>query len=160
MDYPGFRCFSGRRTYCRWTVDHLDKEIHSVKGRPMWAAFTYEKRGKTMGHDPTYDYYDSRPAQKSNTMRNIAIGVGLFLLVVICGGIAVSALSTDDKGEERIAPAQSAQPVATKSIKPSAKTSIRPATIREGTWEVGTDIKPGKYRTTGAVESTFPTCVW
>ena len=38
--------------------------------------------------------------------------------------------------------------------------SQRPNTIRKGTWRVGEDVKPGKYRTNGALPSEIPMCYW
>lgn len=35
-----------------------------------------------------------------------------------------------------------------------------PVTIGDGTWEVGTDVKAGKYRTPGPVNSVLVMCYW
>jgi hypothetical protein len=34
------------------------------------------------------------------------------------------------------------------------------AGIGEGTWEVGVDVKPGKYKTAGAVQTGLGLCYW
>jgi len=40
------------------------------------------------------------------------------------------------------------------------KKSPSPDTIDEGTWEVGSDVKPGKYKTKGALPGAIPMCYW
>lgn len=53
-------------------------------------------------------------------------------------------------------------PTVTVTVTPSAavpKTSSRPATIREGTWMVGEDVKPGRYRSMNEI-SPEASCYW
>jgi hypothetical protein len=45
------------------------------------------------------------------------------------------------------------------SIKPT-KAIAKSGTVDEGIWEVGPDIAPGKYKTSGAVEGIVTLCSW
>ncbi|MET0416529.1 MAG: hypothetical protein ABW022_10970 [Actinoplanes sp.] len=82
------------------------------------------------------------------------------LLFLICGGL-LGFLDTEAKTGYQIpdsGPPVSVNDGAEKS--PEAKTSPRPQTIREGQWEVGTDVKAGKYKTKGARDSIVVLCTW
>lgn len=35
-----------------------------------------------------------------------------------------------------------------------------PRLIREGTWQVGVDVRPGKYKTAGPSDVNLPLCYW
>jgi hypothetical protein len=48
-------------------------------------------------------------------------------------------------------------PVESPATTPVVGASARPDTIREGMWRVGTDVKPGRYKTTGALDGL---CYW
>jgi hypothetical protein len=87
----------------------------------------------------------------------VPILIGIVAAVVLfCLGAGIYASVT---GNEK-APVSSAEhggpPV--KAVSPQA--SQRPVTIRQGTWEVGVDVKAGKYRTGGALPSSIPMCYW
>lgn len=85
-------------------------------------------------------------------MRKVVLGalfVGIALAVV---GVLNVINSAGEKVDDRL-PAVVSSP-------PAPRVSLRPDTIREGTWEVGTDVKPGKYKTRGAVDSRIPMCYW
>ncbi|GJF06567.1 hypothetical protein [Pseudonocardia sp. D17] len=58
------------------------------------------------------------------------------------------------------ATASSAGPVTTTGV-PASSTPAAPEGISDGTHEVGTDIAPGKYKTTGPDPSSIiPSCYW
>lgn len=71
-----------------------------------------------------------------------------------CAGCMVSA---EDKAAFEVPDSGPPVPLKTKA---QPKTSVRPQTIREGQWEVGTDVKPGKYKTKGAQDSVITLCIW
>lgn len=86
--------------------------------------------------------------------------LGAVMLFFICAGITgmgkdtALVTNTDSPGEIV------GESAATAASKAAPKTSVRPQTIREGMWEVGTDIKPGKYKTKGALEGIITLCTW
>jgi len=88
----------------------------------------------------------------TKTLVIIAILASLVALAVICGGAVLGATGQDNASAPTI--------VTETTTKAAPKTSVRPDTIREGTWEVGTDIKPGKYKTKGALKSVIIYCSW
>jgi hypothetical protein len=55
--------------------------------------------------------------------------------------------------------AKAAAPVTVTATAP-APSSAAPAGIGDGTYIVGTDIKPGLYKTTGPAASDIPDCYW
>lgn len=84
-------------------------------------------------------------------MRLSTFLVFLIILVVIalCG--VVGLLSKMDQGGVLNVPA-----IVTKE----PGTTPRPGTIRAGMWQVGVDVKVGKYKTDGAVDVESPLCYW
>lgn len=49
----------------------------------------------------------------------------------------------------------------TKTVKPKAKAKPAVVTVPgDGTYLVGTDIKPGTYKTSGPADSVIPNCYW
>lgn len=91
-------------------------------------------------------------------MRKVWVLVGL-LAAGLCGGLGVVALSAgaEQAAVSTVLPEEEAGKV-TPQVSPQV--SPRPGTIREGTWEVGSDVKPGKYKTKGALETVIPMCYW
>lgn len=80
------------------------------------------------------------------------------LALLLCGGLGVALLSSASPPDTAVslAPEQTARPAA----KPVPKTSVRPNTIREGTWKVGEEVKAGSYRTAGAEQGIMMYCYW
>ncbi|MER5875426.1 hypothetical protein ABT119_05795 [Streptomyces sp. NPDC001910] len=70
---------------------------------------------------------------------------------------AEAAIGTTKKAE----PQPTVTVTKTKTAKPTKKPEPKVATIPgEGTFVVGSDIKPGTYKTAGAEESVIPNCYW
>jgi hypothetical protein len=91
------------------------------------------------------------PKKKSHTARNVVL-VLFAVVVAFCGIAGVVLGRTASKTPTTQAHASSSPPAPMQH-----KTS---ATIGEGTWIVGKDVKAGKYRTTGAADSDVPLCYW
>jgi hypothetical protein len=73
--------------------------------------------------------------------------------------LALTGLACSGGGQDNdAAPANAVDAPAVASEPTPAKT--KDGTIGEGTWEVGTDIKPGKYRTKGSEDDAFTFCMW
>ena len=51
-------------------------------------------------------------------------------------------------------------PAPTKAAAPAPTTAARVVIPGDGTYIVGSDIKPGRYKTTGPADSSFPNCYW
>ena len=84
--------------------------------------------------------------------------VGIVFAVIaagLCGGLGVIVLNTgeDQSALSTVLPEEEAGKV-TPQVSPGS------STIREGTWQVGSDVKPGKYKTKGALDSVIPMCYW
>lgn len=92
-------------------------------------------------------------------MKNILrIVLGLLVIVVLglCGGLLFQ-LSGDDKPK----PVIISPSATTARVVPSTQVKKASApTIGEGTWEVGVDVQPGKYKTAGANDSISGLCYW
>lgn len=96
------------------------------------------------------------------------VALGLAGMFAICGVTTLLANASDfqdPKARTNVPVAESAGPgaivgkeaaKATRSVKPKPA----PATIGEGTHEVGRTVKPGKYTTTGAVVGVLTLCYW
>lgn len=85
----------------------------------------------------------------------LALGVAALVVFALCIGLQIAG------GPEKVVgsfPEDEGPASKHASVAPSA--SARPGTIREGTWEVGKDVKPGKYKTKGPVASAIPLCYW
>jgi hypothetical protein len=89
-------------------------------------------------------------------MKKVLIIIGAVLVALVLFFVCVGAMTNEGKDSGYQIP-DSGSPV---SLKADPKTSPRPNTIREGIWEVGTDAKPGKYKTKGAQESVITLCAW
>jgi hypothetical protein len=89
-------------------------------------------------------------------MRKAVWGVLITALVVLAACLGLQLAGGDDKAtmqfpeDEGVSSAQSAASIVKED----------PGTIREGTWEVGTDVKPGKYKTPGPTRGPIPLCYW
>lgn len=104
-------------------------------------------------------------------MNKGVVALGLAGMFAICGVTTLLANASDfqdPKAHTNVPVAESDGPgavvgkeaaKATRSVKPKP-TPIAPATIGDGTWEVGTEVKPGRYRTPGAVKGIFELCIW
>lgn len=79
----------------------------------------------------------------------------LVVLVMCGGGFAAIASNMGDSSDSVVITPQD-----TVSTKATPKRSASPDMIQEGTWIVGTDVKPGKYKTLGAADSQIPMCYW
>lgn len=96
--------------------------------------------------------------KKKHTARNVVLIV-IAALFATCGAVAFAGVV---KGGSHHGTLTKASPT---WVQPSTKpkTAVKngaPAGIGEGTWVVGKDIKAGKYRTTGASDSSIPLCYW
>lgn len=76
-----------------------------------------------------------------------AAGVGMWSAKPTPSPTATTHKTTPDPGVRPTA----AKPVETKAIIPQ---------IRDGEYEVGADVTPGKYKTAGAEDSVIPLCSW
>lgn len=90
--------------------------------------------------------------------------VGLLLGILVlamCAGLATLILGGGDSDKQTAVhfPEDEGSSNANKAT-PSVKPSPRPSTIREGMWEVGKDVKAGKYKTSGATEGVVTLCTW
>jgi hypothetical protein len=89
----------------------------------------------------------------------VIAGVIFVVIAGLCviGGIALGGIGVDPGSAPRgVVPGPSV-------IKPPADTSgagISKANIGEGIWEVGVDVKAGKYKTDGAQDASIPMCYW
>lgn len=82
-------------------------------------------------------------------MKKVVLGFVLLVIVICSLGVVTMALGSS-KESPGVAPS-SAVP----------RVSLAPGTIEAGTWEVGTDVKVGKYKTSGAVAGDIvPLCYW
>jgi len=86
----------------------------------------------------------------------VRILAGVGGLVVL--GVVLAALNGPD------APVRtstgSTPAVAPVAIAPAELTQTAVSGLGEGRWEIGTDVAPGKYRTTGPSSDVFPLCSW
>lgn len=94
-------------------------------------------------------------------MRKVFVVLGC-IGALACGGLGVSIVAGDQSKTSTIQlpEEEGGSAGGFASATPSAKRSVRPDTIQEGTWEVGSDVKPGKYKTKGAVEGIVTLCYW
>lgn len=76
------------------------------------------------------------------------------LAVALAGGALACSGGGNDRNDARPANAVNA-PVETGSPEPT-----KAGTIGDGMWTVGTDIRPGKYRSGGATEGMVRFCNW
>lgn len=114
------------------------------------------------------EWNDNYPAQPQPGARRgrawpwILLAVGLVL--VACTAVAVaSALlqETKDPGWTVGAASPTASTPASAPSAGSPAAAAGPATkIEEGTYEVGPEVAPGKYKSAGAKPSAFQLCAW
>lgn len=83
----------------------------------------------------------------------------LGVVLMLCLGMQIAGAGDKASFPEEEGPATSA-PISATSTSAKPKTSVRPDTIREGTWEVGKDVKPGKYKTKGPIKGIVTLCYW
>jgi hypothetical protein len=86
--------------------------------------------------------------------------VGLIILGCGIGALALgSAANQAGRSLETVTIPATGTPhgPAQKAGKAAAAKSVG---IGEGLWEVGKDVKPGKYKTAGAADSIIPMCYW
>ena len=95
-------------------------------------------------------------------MRKWILGGIVGLVVLVCLGGALSVLLASDTPEPKTTSTsdslhQVPKPIAVSSapVQKAPSGSIGP-----GTWEVGVDVKPGKYRTAGAEAGVVKYCSW
>jgi hypothetical protein len=130
--------------------------------------------------------YPVPPAPPAKTKRRVPLW-GTVLTGFVCLGIGAAAGGTKDAATSATgAPVAAGVPSVSVSVSPSpvvttvfvtataaapapapskaappAPTTAAPVVIPgDGTYIVGTDIKPGRYKTTGPADSSFPDCYW
>ena len=86
--------------------------------------------------------------------KNAAASVATTVTAPAPAGAAVTVTKT------QAAPAAAAVAPVTVTETVPAASSAAPAGIGDGTYVVGTDIKPGLYKTTGPSDSSLPNCYW
>ena len=90
------------------------------------------------------------PVKKSHTWLWVLAGALVLVVVMLCGIMAAgdpkSTVTPQDTGK---VPQKAGTP--SKQVGPY---------IGEGEWLVGTDVAPGTYRTSGAVDDAYPACAW
>lgn len=90
------------------------------------------------------------------------LGGTLLMVLALCAG-AVSLIGLGGTSGAVMDGLNSSAPVAPKTsgqagaAKPKQPTVVQ---IGEGMWKVGTTMKPGQYKTSGAQESAVPMCYW
>ena len=115
-------------------------------------------------------YASSPPPKKSNTGRIIAI-VALVVVLVCGAGVVITAIAASnavdsatqiEQEQDRLnreaigdspAPSSTKPPTSTSTAKPSSDT----VTVTDGTYRVGEDIPPGRYKVTERAEDL---CYW
>lgn len=85
-------------------------------------------------------------------MRKLLWVVSALIVISLCGTAGLI-LGTESKPASTFVEDEGTQHT-------SAPVSQRADTIRPGTWEVGKDVKPGKYKTAGATNPEIPLCYW
>jgi hypothetical protein len=85
---------------------------------------------------------------------------GLVALVILGCGAGVLALGGAVKEGVKTVEVDASRSATGAPKQKAAVKAPAPARIGEGTWEVGTDVKPGKYKTSGAADSVMPMCYW
>lgn len=106
-----------------------------------------------MSHDPTGGYYPPRRPVQPKPKRHVwpwIVGAALGLCVL---GTIVSAVGGRDDGKAAgpvtlAAPATSAAPTKAKPPAEAQPAKPKPVTVGAGSWEVGTEVKPGTYTAT------------
>lgn len=86
-------------------------------------------------------------------MKKVGLALGAVFLVVLAICLGMALVGSPDK-QTGFAEDEGTAHVT------SAPVSQTADTIRPGTWEVGKDVKPGKYKTTGATNPEIPLCYW
>lgn len=86
----------------------------------------------------------------------IGLAVILFLVLGACAGLGAA---LEDKGSDRPAALAEQQNRYGDGNDPTPTTAKLDG-IGDGTWEVGVDIKAGKYKTAGPAPSAFENCYW
>lgn len=88
----------------------------------------------------------------------LIIGVACAIMLGACAiGLALTMSADPDKGGAFVTPTTTSAPGASHSGV-AAKPKV--PTIGPGIWQVGPDVKPGKYKTPGASDSAIPMCYW
>lgn len=111
----------------------------------------------------TGDMYMSEPAppRRKPAWPWVLLAVGI-VLVLVCSVSMVSArLISEERVIQPIRPSSSATEAA--PIAPTSTATAAPAApgqIGEGTYEVGPEVAPGKYKSAGATPSAFQLCTW
>jgi hypothetical protein len=82
------------------------------------------------------------------------------LVVLVCLGGALSVLLASDTPEQKVVTTSSPKHQVPKPIAASSVPAQKSGSIGPGTWEVGVDVKPGKYRTAGAEAGVVKYCSW
>lgn len=102
---------------------------------------------------------------KRSTARSIALGIAVFALILLCGGLlSVLVAGDDDAPDSAGVQLGATASAAAKAVKPSrsvrpAPTVKPPATIEgDDIVHVGEDVKAGTYRAVGKVDSGM--CYW
>ena len=92
-----------------------------------------------------------------------ALKITLVILSAVVAGLIVLAVTLPDSGNKStfVTPTPEASTTQAKGgAVPPPSDIKKPVTVREGTWEVGTDIKAGKYKTPGAEDGVIEFCSW
>lgn len=100
------------------------------------------------------------PPEKKHTLRSILVGLAMVFLAACVVGTVVLMMVSPHSDKPLASTPSFVQPSTSKAAQQAPKKNVKPATIGEGTWHVGPDVKPGKYRTAGALDSVVPLCYW
>jgi hypothetical protein len=94
-----------------------------------------------------------------NALR-IILGLLTVAVLGLCGAM-IFTRSDSPHGGPIIVPTTGPVQPTTAPVEPSkAAVAKVSASIGEGTWEVGVDVKPGKYKTAGALQTGLGLCYW
>lgn len=133
-------------------MSYPEPQLNPMPGDPHY------RTGPGWNSDTTLNPLPERPKEKPK--RRLAF---LFLAVVAVVGVCTYGLGmavvmgSGTVSSPAVAPSVSPDP---EPLGDPAAITEKPKGIGEGTYEVGPDVSPGKYRTAGAEPSPFQVCYW
>lgn len=114
-----------------------------------------------MGMDPSMEQYQTPPRKRRKVWPWVLIGLAALSLCI--GGIALAAASGDDNppaGVQVTDPGMGNTGAGDKSApKTTRPATPKAVTVKDGTWSVPDEVKPGTYTAT-VPESPFDLCGW
>lgn len=105
-------------------------------------------------NDPMFHEAPSHRSTKSHRTRNLILLVVGLVVVLCCGGATVATMLGITPDGAKPAPSSTTPAAEPESPSPAAtpkavaKPKPKPVTMTDGTWTVGSEVKPGVYTTT------------